>query len=131
MNEYQDVYKTVGAFSWNELTTPDPEAAKRFYGALFGWSFENMDMGTGAYHVVKAGSTAIGGIMSPPPGAQGMPPLWGAYVTVADADEAAAKCRELGGRVLSGPMDIPTVGRMVVLADPQGAAIMAMAYSGD
>ena len=130
MNEYQDVYKTAGAFSWNELMTSDPEAARRFYGALFGWTFDAMDMGTGPYLVAKVGGTAIGGIMQTPPDSKGMPPMWGAYVTVADADAAAAKCVELGGKVLSGPMDIPTVGRMVVLADPQGAAIMAMAYSG-
>jgi predicted enzyme related to lactoylglutathione lyase len=128
MNEYQDVYKTAGAFSWTELMTPDPQAAQAFYGPLFGWKFDTMDMGTGPYHVAKVGETAIGGIMKTPPDAQGMPPMWGAYVTVADADATAAKCRELGGKVLAGPMDVPTVGRFVVMADPQGASIMAMQY---
>ncbi len=84
-------------------------------------------MGGGPYHVIKIGDTAVGGIMQTPPEAKGMPPAWGAYVTVADA--TAAKCKALGGRVLMGPMDIPTVGRFVVLADPQGAAIMAIAYT--
>jgi len=42
-----DPFKTYGAFSWCELMTPDPEAAKRFYGTLFGWTLEDMDMGWG------------------------------------------------------------------------------------
>jgi len=125
-----DAFKTHGAFSWNELMTTDPEAALRFYGALFGWQFETMDMGTGPYRVIKAGGTAVGGLMTTPPAAQGMPPTWGSYVTVVDADATAAKCKALGGKVLVGPMDIPKVGRFVVLQDPQGAVINAMAYSG-
>ena len=130
MNSYQDVYKTVGAFSWNELMTNDPQAATAFYGALFGWTVDTMDMGTGPYRVVKAGDTAVGGIMTMPPDAGAMPPMWSCYVTVADADATAEKCKSLGGKVLVGPMDVPKVGRFVVLQDPQGAVINAMAYAG-
>jgi predicted enzyme related to lactoylglutathione lyase len=129
MKDYQEVYGTTGAFSWAELTTSDPRAASEFYGTLFGWKFDTMDLGTGPYHVIKIGDTSVGGIMQTPPDAKGMPPAWGAYVTVADADATAGKCKSLGGKVLAGPMDIPTVGRFVVLADPQGAAIMAIAYT--
>lgn len=125
-----DVFKTAGAVSWTELSTPDPEASKSFYGKLFGWRFDTMDMGSGPYHVIKLGADdAIGGIMSPPPGAQGMPPMWGAYVTVADCDASAALCSELGGKVCVGPMDIPGVGRFALLQDPQGAMISVMAYA--
>jgi predicted enzyme related to lactoylglutathione lyase len=130
VNSYQDVYKTVGAFSWSELITPDPQAAATFYGALFGWTAETMDMGTGPYRVLKVGDTAVGGIMGTPPHAPGMPPMWGCYVTVANADAIAEKCKSLGGKVLVGPMDVPNVGRFVVLQDPQGAMISAMAYTG-
>ena len=56
-----DVYTTPGAFSWSELMTPDPAAAREFYGALFGWKFDVMNMGQGDYHVVKADGTAVGG----------------------------------------------------------------------
>jgi hypothetical protein len=130
MNAYQDVYQTPGAFSWNELMTTDPQAAVSFYGALFGWKAETMNMGTGPYQVLKVGDTAIGGIMAVPPDGGGMPPMWGCYVTVASADETAEKCKALGGKVLAGPMDVPKVGRFVVLQDPQGAVISAMAYAG-
>lgn len=128
MKSYDDVYKTPGAFSWNELMTGDPDAAAGFYGRLFGWRFETMNMGM-PYQVIKAGDTSVGGIMGKPPGAEGMPPMWGGYVTVADADATAKRCTELGGKVLHGPTDIPTVGRFVVLQDPQGAVINAIAYS--
>ena len=128
MKTYDDVYKTPGAFSWTELMTPEPKKATEFYGGLFGWQFDVMNMGQGDYHVVKTGGTAVGGIMGIPPG-QPMPTAWSAYVTVADADATAAKCVALGGKVCAGPMDIPSVGRFAVLQDPQGAVFNVMAYS--
>ena len=124
-----DVYQTHGAFSWSELMTDDPAAAVAFYGQLFGWKAENMDMGTGAYHVVKIGDESIGGIAGKPPGSAGMPSAWGCYVTVDDIDATAARCAELGGTVCMAPMDIPGVGRMAVLQDPQGAVFNAITYS--
>lgn len=130
MQNYADVYQTPGAFSWNELMTPNPKAACEFYGSLFGWTVETMNMGQGPYHVVKVGGTAIGGIMQTPPDAGPMPPMWGVYVTVADLDAALAKVPSLGGKTCVPPMDIPGVGRMAVIADPQGAMISLMQYSG-
>lgn len=126
-----DLFKTHGAFSWSELMTGDPKAATEFYGSLFGWKFETMDMGQGPYHVVKIGDASLGGIMKPPPDAGAMPPQWGCYVTVDDIDATAKKTTQLGGKVLAGPMDIPTVGRMAVLQDPQGAVINAISYVPD
>ncbi len=123
-----DVFKTVGAVSWTELATPNPAAATEFYGQLFGWTFDNMDMGSGPYHVIKIGNDAIGGIMSPPPGAPTAPPRWGAYVTVANCDDAVAKCTQLGGVVCMAPMDVPGVGRMAVIQDPQGGVINVISY---
>jgi uncharacterized protein len=124
-----DVYKTHGAFSWNELTTTDPAAAADFYAKLFGWSVQSMDMGTGPYRVVKVGETAVGGIMGMTPGSPAAPPAWGCYVTVTNVDETLAKCTALGGKTIMPPMDVPGVGRMAVLQDPQGAVLAVMAYS--
>jgi uncharacterized protein len=124
-----DAFKTHGAFSWSELLTTDPAAATAFYGKLFGWATETMDMGsTGPYHVVRVGDTSIGGITGMPPQAGPMPPNWGCYVTVEAVDKTAELCVELGGKVLMGPFDIPTVGRMAVLQDPQGAVINVITY---
>lgn len=126
-----DAYRTQGAFSWNELMTTDPDAALAFYGALLGWTTQKMPMPDGDYHVVRVGETSVGGVMAMPPGAKagGMPPAWGSYVTVTDVDATARKATELGGKVVHGPHDIPGVGRMAVIVDPQGAALNVIAYS--
>ncbi len=124
-----DVYKTHGAFSWSELTTSDPKAAAAFYSQLFGWAVNDMDMGTGPYHVVKVGDTSVGGIMGPPPGAPPMPPHWGCYVTVSSVEDTLAQCAALGGKTLVPAMDVPGVGRMAVIQDPQGAVLNVMAYA--
>lgn len=123
-----DVYKTPGAFSWSELVTTDPAAAAGFYEGLFGWTVKEMGAEMGGYRVVSVGAQGIGGIMACPEG-QPMPPHWGCYVTVADVDQTIAKCKSLGGKVVMGPTDIPGVGRMAVLQDPQQAVLSVIAYS--
>jgi uncharacterized protein len=124
-----DPTKTHGAFSWNELMTTDPDAAGRFYGGLFGWQIKNMDMGTGPYHVASVGDTQVAGMMALPPDAPPMPPAWGAYITVDNVDATIAKCTALGGKTIMPPMDVPGVGRMAVLQDPQGAVFSVMTDS--
>lgn len=124
-----DQYKRHGAFSWCELMTGDVAAAKSFYSKLFGWTTQDMPMEGMTYTVVSAGGKEVGGMMKTPPEAGGMPPAWGAYVTVDDVDATARKARELGGKVLVEPQDIPKVGRFCVLQDPQGAVISAITYT--
>ncbi len=123
-----------GMFSWCELLTTDVEGAKKFYSELLGWtvetvvheSFENdEDL---EYSLVKADGTEIGGIMAVPAQALGMPPSWGAYVTVDDVDAAAGKVRDLGGKVVVPLKDIPGVGRFCVIQDPQGAVLTLITY---
>ena len=80
------------------------------------------------YTLVKVGDTEVGGIMATPPEAQGMPPMWGVYVTVDDVDATAKLVEELGGTILMPPMDIPNVGRFCVIQDPQGAVISAITF---
>jgi predicted enzyme related to lactoylglutathione lyase len=86
-------------------------------------------MAQGPYRTVSVGDTAVGGIMATPPEAGAMPPAWGGYVTVDDVDAVLARCTALGGRTVVPPMDVPGVGRMAVLQDPQGAVLSVMAYS--
>lgn len=127
--------KTHGMFSWNELMTTDREKAKAFYGAMFGWTYADMpldEMGRPGetYTEAKLGEVSVGGMMDLPPNApEGVPPFWGAYVTVDNVDESAAKCQELGGKLIYGPQDIPGVGRFAVIQDPQGAMLSIMTYS--
>lgn len=123
-----DAFTTPGAFSWSELMTSDPAAAAEFYGSLFGWTIETMDMPGGKYRVAKIGDTAIAGMMACPDPATPMPPAWGCYVTVADVDKSVERCCALGGKLLMPAMDVPTVGRMACIQDPQGAAINIICY---
>lgn len=123
-----DPFVTPGAFSWCELMTTDAKAATEFYSGLFGWSVQTMPMPQGDYHVLKVGDAMIGGIMAIPKEAQGMPPNWGAYVTVEDVDATVRRCQALGGRVCHPPQEIPGVGRFAVIADPQGATLNVVAY---
>ena len=122
-------FKQHGAFSWCELMTTDVAAAKAFYTELFGWETEDMAMPDMTYTVVKAGGAAVGGIMVKPPQAQGIPPVWGCYVTVDDVDATARTAEQLGGKLLVPPQDIPNVGRFCVIQDPQGAVISAITYN--
>ena len=120
-------FRKHGAFSWCELMTPNPSAARDFYTKLFGWTTEEMNTMPGmTYTVVKVGGNGIGGIMPLPQ--QGMPPQWGCYVTVDDVDATARMATQLGGKILMGPQDIPNVGRFCVIQDLQGAVISAITY---
>ena len=114
-----------GTFMWNELATTDVEAAKKFYGDLLGWQFDEMDMGeAGKYTILKAGDKQAGGLMAMEgPQWEGIPPHWMSYIAVDDVDACAQKA---GDNVKVPPFDIPGVGRMCVIVDPQGAAISLM-----
>ena len=117
-----------GAISWSELMTSDVEAAKKFYGQLFGWELEQADVPEIEYTVVRSNGREIAGMMTLPPEAAGAPPNWGIYITVDDVDATAAKAEGLGAKLCVPPRDIPNVGRFCVMQDPQGAYISAITY---
>lgn len=123
-----DPLKQHGAFSWNELMTSDVDAAKTFYGQLFGWTLEDMNIDGMGYIMAKAGDKEVAGIMGMPPEVGNMPPAWGAYVTVDDVEASARQAEILGGKILMEPQDIPDVGRFCVICDPQGATISLITY---
>lgn len=109
-----------GTFSWADLSTSDPEAAKQFYIALFGWEPDDLPIpGDGVYTMLHSDGRAAAALSGAQPG---MPPHWSSYVTVASADDAAAKATELGATVLAEPFDVMEAGRMAVIQDPTGAA---------
>ena len=111
-----------GVPCWIDSTQPDPDAAAKFYGGLFGWELEEtMPAGSpGQYLMARLNGGDVAAISSAPEGA---PPVatWNTYVQVDSADETAAKVREAGGTVLAEPFDIFDSGRMAIFADPQGA----------
>jgi predicted enzyme related to lactoylglutathione lyase len=118
----EDGPPTHGRFCWDELSTSDPQKAAKFYGALFGWDVQGMDMGGGmTYWMATKDGAQVAGIMKTPKDAP-HPPMWLAYVA-ADVDAKAKLSQELGARVYVPPTDIPNVGRFAVLGDPTGATI--------
>lgn len=115
----------AGDWYWTELWTPDVPRALDFYQRVAGYTHDTMDMGPqGTYHLLKKGDAMRGGLMqSVDPQAA---PLWLPYVAVDDCDASTAKAKKLGAQVLSGPEDVPGIGRFSILADPLGAAIALM-----
>lgn len=114
-----------GNFCWYELATTNQEAAKKFYGGLFGWTADDYPMGPhGYYTTFQLRGKKVGACytMMPEQTQQGVPPHWGTYVA-GNADELAARTKSLGGSVLVEPMDVYDFGRMTVLRDPTGAVI--------
>lgn len=113
-----------GAPCWFELGTTDQAAAKRFYGALFGWSALDNPMGPGeTYTMFQLPEGDTGAVYTLPPAlrAQGVPPHWGVYFAAADVDASAAKVAALGGSMVQPPFDVGDAGRMAICKDPGGA----------
>ncbi len=108
-----------GVFVWDELGTTDADDAQRFYQAVFDWTTTDMGADYGGYRVFNRGDTGIAGLMSLPDAS--LPAHWQPYVAVDDPDRTTAKAKDLGASVLMEPMDVPEVGRLAVLRDPQGA----------
>jgi predicted enzyme related to lactoylglutathione lyase len=115
-----DTPPAQGTFIWNELTTTDVGGATFFYGAVFGWTFRDEDMGGMTYTIIQRGDSELGGLMTRPEGFD-VPTHWKVYIATDDADATVAKAKELGGSVIVEPTDIPDVGRFAVLQDPVGA----------
>ena len=115
-----------GTFSWVDLATTDAGTAKAFYGRLFGWEFEDNPVpGGGTYSMAQLDGDNVAAIYDMPPDMRerGVPPNWTNYVTVEDADAAAARARDVGGTVHAEPFDVMEVGRMAIIQDPQGAIL--------
>jgi uncharacterized protein len=117
-----------GTFCWVELTTTDQEAAKAFYGGLFGWEAYDSPVGEGVFYSMMSLDGKHVAAIAPQPSQQreaGVPAMWNSYVSVRSAEETAARAKELGGTVHAPPFDVMDAGRMAVLQDPQGAFFMA------
>ena len=103
-----------------ELNTQDVGKAKSFYGKLFDWKLEDVDMGGGMmYTMVDVGDGTGGGMMQHPmPGA---PSFWLAYALVDDIKVATQKAKSLGADVMKDVTEVPGMGWFSIIADPTGA----------
>lgn len=111
-----------GTFSWIELATKDADASKRFYGELFGWTFEDMPVGPGmTYTMAKLGEHHVAALYRMGAEMANVPPHWDSYISVDNVDDVAKKATQNGGKLIKEPFDVMDVGRMCVVQDPAGA----------
>src|SRR5918998_565228 len=112
-----------GTFSWTDLSTPDVDASRDFYGPLFGWEFDDApipeEAGGGFYRMAKLGGRSAAAMF----GSTERHPAWASYVTVDDVDAVAGRVAELGGTPMGEPFDVMDTGRMALFQDPTGAVL--------
>lgn len=114
-----------GTPNWVDLSTPDPDASRRFYHALFGWDYTEEPTGGEPYIMARIDGASAAGMMrqDPAQAAQGVPPMWNMYIAVSDVAAATAAAEAHGARVVMPPMQVMDSGSMSVLFDPVGAAV--------
>ncbi len=120
---------------WYELMTRDPAAAQRFYEAVVGWTFgEPPPPGSAMdYRMIAAADGQIGGVftLTAEMCEQGARPTWLMYAGVRDVDASVAAITAAGGQLHVPAFDIPGVGRIAMVADPQGAPFYVMRGASD
>ena len=114
-----------GKFYWNERVTRDVERTKKFYAGTMGWSFDAMPMpGGGTYWVAKMGEEPVGGIFDiSGHDFDGVPEGWMSYIAVDDVDARVAKAVKAGAKLMKPVFDVPDVGRIAILMQPDGAGV--------
>ncbi len=110
-----------GTLCWADLCTSDPQTAAKFYSSLLGWKFEAGEKDESGYLHIKNGEHFIGGMPPAKHLQPGVPPHWLAYFLADDVDTTANKAKEMGAKLYLPPMSVEGVGRMSIIADPQGA----------
>ena len=118
-----------GAFIWYELMTPDPEGAKAFYDAVVGWNIESQSNFPNGYRMIgRSDGKFAGGLLPLDAEMQqhGARPTWLGYIYVDDVDESVRSIEQAGGKTFMPAFDIPEVGRVAMVADPQGAPFYIM-----
>jgi hypothetical protein len=123
----------AGKVIWADLVTPDLAAAKRFYGGLFGWSFNDIHTGASDYSVALLDGRPVGGLYQHALGrGEQRQPAWLTFISVRDVAEAQHSILAHGGKQLTPPRLYADRGRQAVFADPQGAVFAVLqSSSGD
>jgi predicted enzyme related to lactoylglutathione lyase len=120
----------VGKIVWADLVTPDIGAAERFYGELFGWTFQTIHAGESDYAVASVDGRPIGGLFHKPiPAGQHRQSAWLTFIAVRDVDTAKRAALAHGAKVVSDARNYPSRGRQAVLSDPEGAVFAILASS--
>ncbi|HEY8535506.1 MAG TPA: VOC family protein [Vicinamibacterales bacterium] len=112
----------LGRPLWYELMTTDTKGAEAFYTAVLGWKAATSPHSPQPYTVFsRDGSVEVAGMMARPAHLQ-VPPFWSMYIGVPKLEDAAAHITRLGGRSISPVIEVPTRGRLQMMADPQDAS---------
>lgn len=109
-----------GTPCWADAMLPDLAAAKRFYGEVLGWTFEEGAPEFGGYTQAMSGGARVAAIMPTPPDMASSPPAWSVYFAAASADDTARRIADAGGQVVMPAMDVGDFGRMLIAQDPAG-----------
>lgn len=122
-----------GDFIWYELLTSDVDAAEAFYSEIFGWSARDSGQDHIDYRLASASGVDVGGLMqiNDDMKAGGARPVWLGYIAVDDVDQSVAAITKAGGNLMMPAMDIPHVGRIAMVTDPQGAPFYVMRGASD
>jgi predicted enzyme related to lactoylglutathione lyase len=115
------IFNEPGSLVWNEVAVDDPDAARSFYAAVFGFNFDEVE-GAGGYTTFATEDHPLGGLGGHQPGS---PKGWTTCFSVSSTDAAVATVESGGGKVTMAPMDSP-YGRFAVVEDPWGAAFSVM-----
>lgn len=117
-----ELVNEAGSFCWNELLTNDTANAEKFYTGLFGWSADHQEGGPMPYTMFLNGERMAAGMLPITKEMGDVPANWIVYLSVDDCDGSVERAKKMGATVLAPPMDIPEIGRMAALLDPQQAA---------
>ena len=113
-----------GYFHWNELMTRDVEGAKAFYAETIGWTFSDMPMPDGVYTVAMVGEKPVGGLFDiKDQDHDAISEGWFAYLEVDNVDVRLDKATSAGAEIIRTAFDVPEVGRIAILKQPDGAKI--------
>jgi predicted enzyme related to lactoylglutathione lyase len=122
----------VGSIGWTDLTVDNAEEIRNSYSAVVGWKADPIDMG--GYNdfnmTPPASGEAVAGVCHARGGNTGLPTQWIMYVTVEDIESSADRCKQLGGKVLTGPTGSAGKDRTCVIQDPAGAVIAPLYQPG-
>ena len=125
------VSSVLGRPLWYELMTTDPKAAEAFYKKVVGWSSAPFEQSPQPYTMFqRSREIPVAGLMATPKG-MNAPPSWAMYVGVPKLEDAVRQIERLGGGQCSPVIDVPTVGRMQMMRDPQGASFYIYEPSND
>jgi uncharacterized protein len=114
----------LGEFCWNELATTNVQAAKDFYGKVFGWEFVDHAMGDATYTMIRKNGKDFAGIWAIPKNREKeVPPHWMAYILVEDVEKSLEKASKNGASIIKPVSNVGEMGRFAIITDPIGAHI--------